>query len=192
MIQRKKEETAIVLDFLLNGYASDRTPLHLKTAIAQAIGTNGFTLLELVPKKGIFLQPHEEVYIGEAKRDKIHHINGRLQFEKLTSTARAELEDTISLIIKKQEPLFVKFFNTAQPLNTRMHAFELLPGVGKKHMKEIVEKRNEKPFESFKDIKTRVKLMPDAEKVIAKRIVLELEGIGKHSLFTVPQRQGRD
>ena len=192
MMQRKKEETAIVLDFLLNGYASDKTPLHLRTSIAQAIGMNNFTLLELVPKKGIFLQPREEVYIGESKREKIHHINGKLPFSKLTSTARAELEDTIGKIIKKQEAVFVEFFNKAQPMNTRMHTFELLPGVGKKHMMEIVEQRREAPFESFEDIKKRVKLMPDPEKAVAKRIILELEGEEKHFLFTAPSRTGRE
>ncbi|MCF7871786.1 DUF655 domain-containing protein [Candidatus Woesearchaeota archaeon] len=192
MIDRKREETAIVLDFLLNGYASDRKPIHLKTSIAQAIGTNHFTLLELVPKKGVFLQPHEEVYIGQDKREKIHHINGKLDFQKLTSTGRAELETTVNKIIKKEEQRFVKFFNTANPINTRIHTFELLPGVGKKHMKEIVEQREEKDFESFEDIKKRVKLMPDPEKVIAKRIVQELEGLEKHYLFVQPPKLNRE
>ena len=53
-----KEEHVIVLDFLPNGYPFDTRPLHLKTAIAQAIGKKHLVLLELVPKKGIYLQPH--------------------------------------------------------------------------------------------------------------------------------------
>ncbi len=48
-MMRKKEEEAIVLDFLPNGYPFDSRPMHLKTAIAQAIGKENFTLLELVP-----------------------------------------------------------------------------------------------------------------------------------------------
>ncbi|MCF7867037.1 DUF655 domain-containing protein [Candidatus Woesearchaeota archaeon] len=192
MFQRKKEESAIVLDFLKNGYASDRKPIHLKTSIAQALGTTQFTLLELVPKKGIFLQPQEEVYIGQDKREKIHHINGKLDFEKLSSTARAELESTITIIVKKEEKRFIDFFNNANPINTRIHTFELLPGVGKKHMKEIVEKREDEPFKSFEDIKSRVKLMPDPEKVVVKRIMQELEGTEKHFLFVPPPRQERD
>jgi len=184
MTQRKKEELAIVLDFLLHGYISDNSPSHLKTPIGQSIGTNAFTLLELVPKKGVFLQPHEKVYIGDAKREKIHHINGKLKYEKLSSTAKAELEHAIKEIVKEQEKLFVEFFNKAMPLSTRMHVFELLPGVGKKHMMEIVEERREKPFESFDDIKKRVKLMPDPERVIIKRIIQELKGEEKHYLFT--------
>ena len=183
MNQTRKEEAALVLDFLLNGYASDRSPSHLKTSIAQALGTSNFTILELVPKKGVYLQPLEKVYIGEAKRDKVHHINGRIPFEKLSSTAKAELEHAVKEILIDQEERFVEFFNKAQPLNTRMHILELLPGLGKKHMKEIVEQRVEAPFKSFADIKERVKLMPDPEKVVIKRIVQELQGQEKHFLF---------
>jgi putative nucleotide binding protein len=183
MMQRQREETVIVLDFLVNGYATDRTPMHLKTPIVQAIGTTNFTLLELVPKKGVFLQPFQKVYIGAEKREEIHHINGKIPFEKLTSTAKSELEPAIKSIVEENEKEFVEFFNKAHPINTRMHTFELLPGIGKKHMNEIVEQREEKPFESFADIKARVKLMQDPEKVIIRRIIQELEGEEKHYLF---------
>ena len=183
MIEDRKEETAIVLDFLPNGYPFDDRPMHMKTAIAQAIGKERFVLLELVPKKGIHLQPYEEVYIGEGKRDKIHHIIGRLNTDKLTHTAKAELNLIIDEIVKKNEKRFVEFFNKAQPLTTRMHQLELLPGLGKKHMWEILEARKEKDFESFVDIKKRVKLMPDPEKAVVRGILKEIEGDEKHRVF---------
>ncbi len=183
MMQRKKEDKAIVLDFLVHGYASDPSPSHMKKPVAQALGMNSFVLLEVVPKKGVFLQPLEQVYIGESKRDKIHHINGRIHFEKLTSTAKSELEHAILSLVKSQEERFVSFFNTAQPLNTRMHIIELLPGVGKKHMLEIVEQRKEESFKSFEDIKKRVKLISSPEKIVAKRILEEISGKEKHYLF---------
>ena len=78
---------------------------------------------------------------------------------------------------------FIEFFNKAQPLGTRMHQLELLPGLGKKHMWQILESREEKPFESFADLKNRVKLMPDPEKAVLKRILQELEGKEKHKIF---------
>jgi putative nucleotide binding protein len=106
-----------------------------------------------------------------------------MYFDKLTGTARSELDFIIKDIVKKEEPKFVEFFNKAQPLTTRMHQLELLPGLGKKHMWEIIEERRVKPFESFEDIKARIKLMPDPEKIILKRILLELEGNEKHRVF---------
>lgn len=183
MLQKKKEERAIVLDFLPNGYPFDSRPSHMKTAIVQAIGKENFTLLELVPKKGVFLQPFEEVYIGDAKREKIHHINGKINHHKLTHTARSELQHAVKQLVHDHQDRFVDFFNRAQPLSTRMHVIELLPGVGKKHMWEIVEERRGEPFKNFVDVKKRVKLMPDPETVVQKRIMLELTGREKHLLF---------
>ena len=178
-----KEEKAIVLDFLPNGYPFDSRPSHKKTPIVQALGTQHFVLLELVPKKDIFLQPYKEVYIGEGKRDDIHHIIGRLPVDRLTQIARSELEFVVKDIIKKEEKRFVNFFNTASPLTTRMHQLELLPGLGKKHMWEIIELRDDQPLENFDDLKKRVKLMPDPEKAIIKRILMEIQGQEKHNLF---------
>lgn len=182
-IRVDREENAVILDFLPNGYPSDTRPMHVKTAIAQAIGKLHFTLLELVPKKGIFLQPYEEVYIGEGKRDKIHHIIGKLPISKLTPTSKTELDYTVKDLVEKKPEKFVEFFNKAQPLTTRMHQLELLPGFGKKHMWEILEERKEKPFESFSDIKKRVKLVPDPEKAVVKRILAEISGKEKHLIF---------
>jgi len=182
-MERTKEENSIILDFLPNGYAMDDRPMYMKTPVAQAVGKEHFVLLELVPKKGVHLQLYEEVYIGEGKRDKIHHIVGKIPFSKLTRTARSELEFIIKDVVKKNEKKFVEFFNTARPLSTRMHQIELLPGVGKKHMWEIINEREEKPFESFEDLKKRVRLIPDPEKLIIKRIIEEMEGTEKHKLF---------
>jgi putative nucleotide binding protein len=181
--KRIREEYAIILDFLPHGYPFDDRPSHKKTPIVQAIGKDQFSLLELVPKKDIFLQPYEEIYIGEGKRDKIHHINGRLPLNKLTATAKSEMEYVVKDIVSKSEKKFVDFFNKAQPLTTRMHQLELLPGLGKKHMWEILEARKEKPFESFEDLKKRVKLMPDPMKIIVRRIMQEIHGSEKHTIF---------
>lgn len=180
----EREEYAIVLDYLQHGYPFDNRPSHQKTPIAQALGKTNFTLLELVPKKEVFLQPYEEVYIGEGKRDKIHHIKGRLPFDRLTGTAQAELKHVIEEMVVKNEAQFVDFFNKARPLTTRMHQLELIPGLGKKHMWEIIEQRKEKPFANFADIKARIKLLPDPKTAIVKRIFLELQGQEKHKLFT--------
>ena len=131
--QRKdKEEFAVVLDYLPNGYAFDPRPSYKKSAIVQAIGTKHFILLELVPKKGVEINAQEELYIGDGKRDKVHHILGKLPYRKLTETAKTELEFIVGDLVTKNEQRFVDFFNSAKPLSTRMHQLELLPGLGKK------------------------------------------------------------
>lgn len=181
--EKTKEEYAVVLDFLPNGYSNDDRPMFKKTPIVQAIGKTNFTLLELVPKKDVFLQPSDEVYIGEKERDKIHHINGRLALNRLTPTAKSEIEHIVQKIVKENQQRFVQFFNDAQPLSTRMHSLELLPGLGKKHMWQILEERRGDPFKDFDDLKRRVKLIPDPEKIIIRRILKELEREEKHYIF---------
>jgi putative nucleotide binding protein len=50
-------------------------------------------------------------------------------------------------------------------------------------MWQILEERRGEPFKSFDDLKDRVKLMPDPEKIILKRILKELEREEKHYVF---------
>lgn len=179
----RKEEHAIVLDFLPNGYPFDRRPSHKKSSVAQAIGKTKFSLLELAPQPEIHLQPYEEVYIGDGKRDKILHVLGKLPPDRLTQTARSQIEFVVRDIIEKDEARFIRFYNTSLPLTIRMHQLELLPGVGKKHMKEIIEARSEKPFANFVDMRERAKLLPDPKGLIVRRIINETLGLEKHRLF---------
>lgn len=174
-----KEENAIILDFLPYGY-----PLENKRMpMAQAIGTAGFTLLQLVPRRGERFEVGESVYIGDGKREKVQYILGRCPREKLTETAKHEMEEFIKNAVKKDEQKFIKFFNEAQAINTRLHQFELLPGLGKKHTSAILKAREEKNFESFDDIKKRIPNIPSPERLIGKRIMEELTEIQRHNLF---------
>ncbi len=176
----EKEEYAIVLEYLPNGY-----PLEGKIMpVAQAVGEKKLVLLELVPRRGISLETGERVYIGEGKRDKIYYILGRLHREKLTESAKAQLEEFIKRVVQEKEKDFVEFFNRAEAINKRMHQIELLPGIGKKHMREILEQRKEKPFESFVDMKSRVPNLPDPEKAVEKRIFQEMTNQERYNLFT--------
>ena len=93
------------------------------------------------------------------------------------------MEDFVAKIVSEQEAKFVDFFNKAEPINTRLHQLELLPGFGKKHMQAVIQERNNKPFESFEDIKKRIKAIPDPKKVIEKRILEELIEQVKYRLF---------
>ena len=174
-----KEETAIILDFLPYGY-----PLENKRVpLAQAIGTSGLTLLQLVPRRGEKFEVGESAYIGDGKREKVQYILGRCPREKLTETAKVELEEFVEKNVEDNEQRFVDFFNEAQAINTRLHQFELLPGLGKKHTGMILKAREEKKFESFDDIRGRVHNMPSPDKVVVKRIMEELTEIQRHNLF---------
>lgn len=177
----KKEEYAIVLDYLPYGY-----PLEGKMMpVAQAIGNENFTLLQLIPRKGMTLQLKERVYIGEGKRDKIYYILGRLPAEKLTENAKFQLEEFIENVIVEREKQFIDFFNNANAINTRVHQIELLPGYGKKHTKEILQEREKGAFVSLEELKQRIPSLPDPKIAIQKRIIEELLGDERHKLFVI-------
>jgi putative nucleotide binding protein len=176
----EKEENAIILEYLPNGY-----PLEKKMMpIAQAIGEKTLVLLELVPRRGVDLKIGEKVYIGEGKRDKVYYILGRLHREKLTESAKEQLVEFIKQIVKEREKEFVEFFNKSDAINKRIHQIEMLPGLGKKHMQEILKQRKEKEFESFQDMKKRIQNLPDPEKAVEKRMFQELTNIERYNLFT--------
>ena len=99
-----KEEKAVILDFLAEGYPDRRHP----EPVAQSIGTSNFTLLELVPREDIELTVEEEVYIGEGKRDKIRYIKGSMKVADLTNVARSNLGRTVTDIVKKNEEKFIE------------------------------------------------------------------------------------
>ena len=193
----KKEEYAVVLDYLSRGYVKSDMSKFGGKAIAQAIGTEQFTLLELAPKNGVDLEIQDTVYIGKGKRDKVYRVLGKLDFENLTATSRIELEYAIRDIVEAQEEKFVEFFNTAEALSTRLHKLELIPGIGKKYMWEIIEAREEKPFESFEDITQRLPTLTDPAGMIVKRIQQELDtsnpkrGKNKYNIFTQAPRAQR-
>ena len=185
MIQkpRIKEEKAIVLDSLPHGYPEDSRPLHKKEAIIQAIGKEHFVLLELIPAPGVSLQPYDEVYIGEGKRDQISYIKGTLYMGKLTQTAKSELPFIIKKVVDENESKFIEFFNSSGPISLRAHQLELLPGIGKRHAKDLLEIRQKDPFSSFEDIKKKVSSIPDPKKAIIDRVMSELEGKDRFRLF---------
>ncbi len=176
-----KEEYAIILEYLPNGYPLERKMM----PIAQAIGKTNLTLLELVPRRGVSLKLGQEVYIGEGKRPEIYYIFGRLQREKLTEAAKAQLQEFIEKVVGENEKKFVEFFNKAEAINKRIHQIELVPGMGKKHMQEILKKRTEKAFESFEDLKKRVPNLPDPKKAVEKRLFKELTTLERYNLFLI-------
>lgn len=175
----EKEEYALVIDYLPNGY-----PLEGKMMpIVQAIGMKNFSLLQLVPRKGVQIIINEKVYIGDGKRDQIYYILGRLPKEKITETAKQQIMNFAETVVNENEGRFVEFFNKVDAMNTRLHKLELLPGFGKKHTHEFLDERNKKAFESFGEMKKRIPSLPDPKKAVEKRIYEELVEEQRHYLF---------
>jgi putative nucleotide binding protein len=149
----------------------------------QGIGEKFFNLLEVVVRDGITVKVGDRLYVGDDKRNEVKYIRGKIDYSVLTNYSKSEIETIVMKLINENEKRFVDFFNTAKPLTTRLHSLELLPGIGKTHMWQIINQRRKKPFESFKDLQDRVEMLPDPKKIIARRILIELEGKDRYKLF---------
>jgi putative nucleotide binding protein len=189
LMDKRYEKFAYILDFLPHG----RPGLHVSGragyragALVQLIGEEFFTLLEALVKEGITLKPHDRVFVGKEIRKEITYIIGRVGYDELTAASRTELSLVINRIVTNREKWFIDFFNTARAVTPRMHALELIPGIGKKYMWQAINERERKPFENFDDLQKRTQL-PSPIKLITKRIVEELGGESKYRLFTRAQ-----
>lgn len=174
-----KDDYIIVLDFLPNGKPTDRKA----EPVAQGIGEKFLNLLEVAIKDGVSLKANDRVYVGDDKRDQVKYIRGRISYDELTNYAKNMVVEIVTTIVDKDEKRFVNFFNKASPVTTRLHSLELLPGIGKKHMWDIVSERRKKPFETFKEVQERVPMLPDPKKIVIKRIIEDLEGKDRYKLF---------
>ncbi|HJJ29186.1 MAG TPA: DUF655 domain-containing protein [Methanocorpusculum sp.] len=180
----KKEVEAVVLDYLQWGYASDKRPLNQREPVILAVGVDQFKLLELIAKKDVTVNLHDRVYIGDGLRPQVERVKRRIAYSELTPTAKGELEVVVDALVKETEPRFVEFYNTAVPISLKMHMLNLLPGFGKKSLNDTLAERQKKPFESFDDMRARIKSMKP-EKFIRERILLELEEPDeKYHVFT--------
>jgi len=183
--EKRYEEYAYVLDVIAHELRPGPRRRRLPGPVVQLVGEDYFTLLEAVVKTGVELKPQDRVYIGRNEREHIAYILGRITYEELTAAAKAELPIAVETIVTRNEKRFVEFFNTAGPLTPRLHALELLPGIGKRFMWQIVSEREKRPFESFEDLQKRTGI-PNPVKIITKRVLEELTENPRYRLFTRP------
>ncbi|MGQ9551225.1 MAG: DUF655 domain-containing protein [Candidatus Bathycorpusculaceae bacterium] len=189
VMEKRYEEYAYVLDFLPHGRTGIRPggrASYRAGALIQLVGEEFFTLLEALVKEGVTLKPNDRVYVGKEAREEITYIIGRIGYDQLTAAAKMELPSVISRIVLNREKWFINFFNTSKAVTPRMHALELIPGIGKKYMWQVINERDRKPFENFDDLQKRTEL-PNPVKLITKRVMEELAGESKYKLFTRPQ-----
>jgi putative nucleotide binding protein len=180
------ESFAQLLDYLPNGRQTERG--YHREPLALAVGETELKLLELVPRLGATLAAGQRIPLlpADGKSPPIDHVRRRLTYEELTVAARAELPAALERIVRGNEARFLRFFNEAPAVSRRFHLLELLPGIGKKTMQQIVDERKRAPFASFAEMETRLHLK-SPELLIVGRIEQELSGVeDKYRLFVAP------
>jgi putative nucleotide binding protein len=177
---RKYEEYAYVLDFNPRGKSS--TVRGREGIIITAIGEDRLTLLEILGVPNSAFEVGERVYIGKEGRTKILSVLGKMDYDQISSSAQSELPAVVEKIVTQNESKFVEYLNNARPLTPRIHALELIPGIGKTYMKTMLEEREKKKFESYQDLQDRVGFK-DPIRHITERILDEITGESRMNLF---------
>ena len=150
--------------------------------IVTAIGEDRLTLLEVLGVPNSTFEIGERIYIGKEGRTKVLSVLGKMDYDKISPSAQNELDSVVEIIVTDNEQKFVTYLNNAQPLTPRIHALELIPGIGKTYMKSMLEEMERKKFESYQDLQERVGLK-DPVKHISERIIDEITGKSRMNLF---------
>ncbi len=182
-VKVRMEKVAYILDYMRQGNPLDKHPQHKNRPVMQLLGEDYFMLMEATPlSNNIDFQIEQKLELENSPIKIDFHIT----YEDLTSVAKDELPKVIRKIITEDKSsIFVEFFNKAEPLTLKLHALELLPNIGKKTLRIILEERKKQPFTDFKDIETRVGIK-DIVGSLIERIIKELQGGEKYYLFVYP------
>ena len=177
---RKYEEYAYVLDH--ESRAKSTTVRGRTGVIVIALGEERLTLLEILGIENSTFDIGERVYIGKEGRTKVQSVLGKMDYGKTPESAKNEIPKVVELIVTANERKFVDYINNAQPLTPRVHALELIPGIGKTYMTVIIKEREKQPFNSFSDIEERAGLK-EPIKHLTQRIVEEISEEARMNLF---------
>ncbi|ALU11409.1 RNA-binding protein [Ignicoccus islandicus DSM 13165] len=173
-----------VLDFMPQGNPLDHHAEHRSRPFAQALDETKLKLIEFGVKEGSSLKIGERVSFRPLDERIIPRVY-LIKYEDLSTVAQENLPEVLRNFVKDNEKLFVTFLNVASPITLKFHALELLPHIGKKTLKQILEERERKPFESFEDFEKRTGYKDIVEGIV-ERILKELQGGEKYYLFVEP------
>ncbi len=185
----KKFRELIILDILLHGHPEEDKPSWSKTPIAQVLTFPDFVLYEVKCNRDSEIKIQEKnTYEVFMIQNKLKEVLKKIDYKDLTNTSKALIQPILENEILNYEEEFLNFFNNSTSITPRMHSLKLLPGIGQKHMWELIEARNRQKFTTFQDITDRTSLSHPA-KQLAQRIIKELQREGiKYYLFSKTRR----
>ncbi|MFX1497223.1 MAG: DUF655 domain-containing protein [Promethearchaeota archaeon] len=185
----KKFREVVILDLLLHGHPEEDKPSWSKIPVAQVLTFPDYVLYEVKINRDSDIKVQEKnAYEEFIKQNKLRDVLKKIDYDDLTNTSKALIQPILEKEVLNYEDEFITFFNDSTSITPRMHALKLLPGIGQKHMWEILDERGRQKFVNFQDIADRTSISHPA-KLIAQRIIKELQREGvKYYLFSKTQK----
>ncbi|MDI1495189.1 MAG: hypothetical protein K8823_495 [Cenarchaeum symbiont of Oopsacas minuta] len=150
--------------------------------ILYGLGQRFLNVLEILIEDDAIFEIGSKISINVKDRTKIESVLGRISYKNININATNEISSILESLVVDTEEKFVHFINTAGPITYRINALEMIPGIGKKLTKNVIEEREVEKFENFDDIEKRTGCS-DIVKNIARRIQDELEENASMNLF---------
>ena len=96
-----------------------------------------------------------------------------IRHRDLSAAANGELTEAIMDVISEDSERHLGFYNRANNLSLKMHAFQLLPGIGKAKALQMVQLRGMVGWNNFEKVDEACGI--DSARLLAERYVKEME-----------------
>jgi putative nucleotide binding protein len=96
-----------------------------------------------------------------------------LRYRDLSTNGEDLILDELIGAIKDNSELHLGFYNRANNISLKVHAFQLLPGVGKSKAQKMVQSRGMAGWMEFSEVDEACEI--DSVKLLAERYLIEIE-----------------
>ena len=148
---------------------------HSGSGVMFALSENKLHLIRLRERPGVANQAlGARVYFGEdlSKREVVAEPLGMTRYRDLPNRAQFDMAEVIANIIRDLPEAYLSFYNRAGNLSLKMHAFELLQGVGPRKAREMVEARGRKGWSDLAALDSSCNI--NSAELLAERLAMEL------------------
>lgn len=146
--------------------------------LIQAVTEQQLQLVKLRARPGQpTLAPGDRLYVGpeEAQRTAISASLGMLRQRDLSARSQAEVADVISALLRDTPERVLAFYSRAGNLSLKMHAFQLLKGIGASKAREMVQAREQHGRAGWPDLDAvDADCHIDCTQLLAERFVEEM------------------
>ena len=159
----------------LEGEEWARVHEHSGSGVLFAVSENKLHLIRLRERPGSEKQIiGARVYFGSDlnQRGAIAEPLGMTRFRDLSNMSKSNLSVVIAEIIADLPDAFLSFFNRAGNLSLKMHAFELLSGIGPSKAREMVGTRGRKGWKDIASLDSSCSI--DSATLLAERMAEEI------------------
>ena len=151
---------------------------HSGSGVMFALTENKLYLVRLRERPGVGNQDiGSRVYFGAdlSKREVVAEPLGMTRFRDLPNRAQTDIAEVIAEVIKDLPEAYLSFYNRAGNLSLKMHAFELLQGVGPRKAREMVEARGRKGWSDLAALDEACGI--NSAELLAERMAEEISDI---------------